>query len=337
MNIAATRDLTRAYAPGLLLCGTIAMASLFVASRYGGPVMLYAILFGIAFNFMNEDAKTKPGIQFASKRVLQLGVILLGAAVTLAEIAALGWATALLVILAVITTISVGWAVGRAAGLSSSHATLSAGAVAICGASAAMAIASVLPQTKDSERNLILTVVGVTTLSTIAMVIYPSLTHLLGLTDMQAGVFLGATIHDVAQVIGAGYIVSDDAGAVAAVVKLMRVTLLAPAVFFIAMTFAKKAASSEATGRAFPIFLLGFAALMIANSVGLIPDAIRPQLAGASRFALVMAVSALGVKTSLKELFEVGPKPIAALLAQTAWLAIFVGAAVLIFAEILPH
>ncbi len=337
MNIVAFRDKTRVLAPGLLLCATIALASQFVATRYGGPVMLYAILFGIAFNFLNADEKTAPGIQFASKRVLQLGVILLGAAVTLAEIAALGWATALLVIFAVTTTIGVGWAIGRAAGLTSSHSTLSAGAVAICGASAAMAIASVLPQTKESERNLLLTVVGVTTLSTVAMVLYPSLTHLLQLSDMQAGVFLGATIHDVAQVIGAGYIVSDEAGAVAAVVKLMRVTLLAPAVFFIAMTFAKKAASAEATGRAFPIFLLGFAALMIMNSLGFIPDNLRPHLAGASRFALVMAVSALGVKTSLKELFEVGPKPVAALLAQTAWLAIFVGAIVLIFADVLPR
>ncbi len=337
MKFIAFVEKARVLAPGLLLCGTIALASQFVATRYGGPVMLYAILFGIAFHFLNAEEKTAPGIQFASKRVLQLGVILLGAAVTLAEIAALGWGTAVLVIIAVTSTIAIGWAIGRAAGLTSSHATLSAGAVAICGASAAMAIASVLPQTKESERNLLLTVVGVTTLSTVAMVLYPSLTHLLNLTDMQAGVFLGATIHDVAQVIGAGYIVSDEAGAVAAVVKLMRVTLLAPAVFFIAMTFAKKAASAEATGRAFPIFLFGFAALMIMNSLGFIPDGLRPHLAGASRFALVMAVSALGVKTSLKELFEVGPKPVAALVAQTAWLAIFVGAIVLIFTDLLPH
>jgi uncharacterized integral membrane protein (TIGR00698 family) len=299
--------------------------------------MLYAILFGIAFNFLNDEPKSAPGIQFASKRVLQLGVILLGASVTFAEIAALGWATALLVITAVVITISAGWLIGRTVGLSSSHSVLSAGAVAICGASAAMAIASVLPQTKEGERNLILTVVGVTSLSTIAMVVYPPLTHLLGLSDMQAGVFLGATIHDVAQVIGAGYIVSDEAGAVAAVVKLMRVTLLAPAVFLIAMRFAHHAASAEATGRAFPLFLLGFAALMIANSLGVIPDDWRPLIAGASRFSLVVAVSALGVKTSLKDIFEVGPKPVTALLLQTLLLALFVGAAVLLFAGALPH
>lgn len=113
--------------------------------------MLYAILFGIAFNFLNDEPKTQPGIQFASKRVLQLGVILLGASVTFTEIAALGWATALLVLAGVATTIIVGVAIGRAAGLTRSHATLSAGAVAICGASAAMAIASVCHRPKTAS------------------------------------------------------------------------------------------------------------------------------------------------------------------------------------------
>ncbi len=337
-------------APGVLLAVTVACASLFISSRYGGPVMLYAILFGIAFNFMNDEPKTRPGIQYASKRVLQLGVILLGASVTFTEIADLGWATALLVSAGVITTILAGIAIGRSVGLTAPHSTLSAGAVAICGASAAMAIASVLPQTKDSERNLILTVVGVTSLSTIAMVAYPSLTHLFGFTEMQAGVFLGATIHDVAQVLGAGYIVSDEAGAVAAVVKLMRVTLLAPAVFIIAMAFSRNAGAGategqqgagpdtqSATRRAFPIFLLGFAVLMAANSFGLVPESWRASLAGASRFALVVAVAALGVKTSLKDLFEVGPKPVAALVLQTLWLAVFVGLAVAFGGGLLPH
>ncbi len=330
-------DFARRLAPGLLIAGAVALSSMFIASRYGGPVMLYAILFGIAFNFLSEDEKCAPGIQFASKRVLQLGVILLGASVTFSEIAALGWATALLVATGVTLTILAGWAIGRAGGLASPHAVLSAGAVAICGASAAMAIASVLPQGKDAERNLILTVVSVTTLSTIAMVAYPPLTHLIGLTDMQAGVFLGATIHDVAQVIGAGYIVSDEAGAVAAVVKLMRVTLLAPAVFLIAMTFARKASSTNAAGRAFPVFLLGFAALMAANSAGLVPAAADDALAGASRFCLTVAVSALGVKTALKNLVAVGPRPIAALVLQTLLLAGFAAAAVILGAGYLPH
>jgi len=317
--------------------GAIGLVSQFVSSRYGGPVMLYAILFGIAYNFLNDKPRFAAGIQFSATRVLQLGVILLGAAVTISEIANLGWPTALLVITGVTATIVFGWVIGRLGGLTSPHAFLSAGAVAICGASAAMAISSVLPPTKDNERNLVLTVVGVTTLSTIAMIIYPSWTHFLELSDNGAGVFLGATIHDVAQVLGAGYIISDDAGAIAAVVKLMRVTLLAPAVFIIAMIFASRGADSGATRRAFPVFLIGFAIIMIANSVGAIPETVRDFLKDASRWCLIVAVSALGVKTSLKDVFTVGPAPFAVLVAQTLFLAGFVTAAIMIFSTALPN
>lgn len=336
MTLSDIRRRAQQLAPGLLLAGTIALASQFISSRYGGPVMLYAILFGIAFNFLSEDPKCAIGVEFASKRILQLGVILLGASVTLGEIAELGWATAFLVIAAVSATLALGWALGRLSGLSSPHAALSAGAVAICGASAAMAIASVLPKTKESERNLIYTVVGVTTLSTIAMVVYPSLTQALDFSDMRAGVYLGATIHDVAQVIGAGFIVSDEAGEVAAVVKLMRVTLLAPVVFIIALIFSRAGASAEASQRAFPIFLIGFAVLMAVNSAGVIPQEARALLTDASRWAFVIAVSALGVRTSLKELFSLGPRPASVMVAQTALLAALVAAGTYVFSDMLP-
>lgn len=330
---ARLRDL----APGVLLAATIALASQFIASRYGGPVMLYAILFGIAFNFLSADPKCAAGLRFASKRVLQFGVVLLGAAVTFSEIAALGWTTAGVVVFGVAATIAGGFLIGRIAGLPSEHSILSAGAVAICGASAAMAISAVLPATKASERQLILTVVGVTTLSTIAMVVYPPLTLALGFSELRAGVFLGATIHDVAQVIGAGYIVSDEAGATAAIVKLMRVTLLAPAVFAIALIFSRKSAGADAAQRAFPFFLLGFAALMAVNSAGLIPPAARALLGDLSRWFLVIAVSALGVRTSLKDLIDVGPTPIAVLVMQTLLLAFVIAAAAILFAGALPH
>ena len=327
----------RSLAPGLLLTATIALSSQFIAVRYGGPVMLYAILFGIAFNFLKDDEKCAAGIQFASKRLLQLGVILLGVRVTFSEIAALGWATAFLVVAGVAATLGVGWLIGRAGKLTSAHAILSAGAVAICGASAAMAIASVLPKTKDSEQNLILTVVGVTTLSTAAMIIYPSLAQLMAMTDMRAGVFLGATIHDVAQVMGAGFIISDDAAEVAAVVKLMRVTLLAPVVLMIALLFSGNAGDPKATGRAFPFFLIGFALLMIANSLGAITPDARGFLSDASRWLLTTAVAALGVRTALGDLVQVGPRPIAVLVFQTIFLAGFVIGAVFLFPGALPH
>jgi uncharacterized integral membrane protein (TIGR00698 family) len=316
-----------AVAPGLLLAATIAVAARFVADHYGGPVLLYALLLGMAFNFLNEEPNCTAGLRIASRSILRLGVVLLGAAVTFSDIAALGATTVAIIIAGVVLTIGVGTLIGRAFGLSSDHAALSAGAVAICGASAAMAISAALPQTRDSERNLTLTVVGVTTLSTIAMIFYPSLTRLLGWPDRWAGVFIGATIHDVAQVIGAGYIVSDDAGATAAVVKLMRVALLGPAVLAISLGFRQQRRDAVASGAeptpVFPLFLLGYAAMVVVNSLGWLPHIVTIALGEASRWCLVIAVAALGVKTSLRDFVAVGPAPIAALAAQTLLLAVF--------------
>ena len=189
--------------PGLLLSATIALAVRFVSERLGGPAMLYALLFGMAFNFLTEDERFATGIRIASRNILRFGVALLGLRITMTEVADLGWPVLALIVASVLATIILGGLVGRAFGLGDNQSVLSAGAVAICGASAALAISSVLPAHKDLERNTILTVAGVTALSTIAMVIYPVFVTYLHYDHATAGVFLGATIHDVAQVVGA--------------------------------------------------------------------------------------------------------------------------------------
>ena len=158
--------------PGLLLSATIALAVRFVSERLGGPAMLYALLFGMAFNFLTEDERFATGIRIASRNILRFGVALLGLRITMTEVADLGWPVLALIVASVLTTIILGGLVGRAFGLGDNQSVLSAGAVAICGASAALAISSVLPAHKDLERNTILTVAGVTALSTIAMVIH---------------------------------------------------------------------------------------------------------------------------------------------------------------------
>ena len=111
---------------------------------------------------------------------------------------------------------------------------MSGGSVGFCGASEAMAISSVLPQTKENKRFTLLAVVGVTVLSTTAMVLYPFFMQLLALSPVQSGIFLGGTIHDVAQVVAAGMMIGQEAGDAATVVKLFRVVLLMPVVLLIA-------------------------------------------------------------------------------------------------------
>lgn len=326
-------DLLRSYGariqailPGAMLAIMLAFAASYVAGRLGGPVLLYALFFGTAFNFLAKDAGCQTGIAFSAKSVLRFGVALLGARITYSQVADLGGATLLLVVCGVAFTLVIGAAIGRAFGLKTDHAVLCAGAVAICGASAALAIAAVLPQTKSLERNTCITVIGVTTLSTIAMVLYPALSAGLKLPETTAGIFLGASIHDVAQVVGAGYMISDVAGETATITKLMRVSCLVPAVMIIGLVFRRQCASASPNGKTPPLlpgFLVGFGMLAAMNSINIIPLPLLEFINELSRWCLVVAVAALGVKTSLKDFIAVGPNPIAVLVAQTAALAVF--------------
>jgi uncharacterized integral membrane protein (TIGR00698 family) len=236
------------------------------------------------------------------------------------QMAALGFVPIALVVAGIATTLLFGVVLARLLGLSRGFGLLSGGSVGICGASAALAIASVLPKTRESERDVILAVVVVTTLSTIAMIVYPMLVTAIGLDHQRAGLFLGGTIHDVAQVVGAGYMISPQTGDVATYVKLLRVAMLLPVVLAVAFVMARGQAGQPAAKVPIPMFLVGFAALVALNSLGLLP---RPAVAAAgevSRWCLVVAIAALGMKTTFKALVAAGWRPVAVMVAETLWI-----------------
>lgn len=327
-------DTVRNNLPGAMIAFIIAAAAHYISSRLGGPVMLYALLFGISLNFLSADEKCMPGICLASTSILRIGVALLGLQITWMEVASLGISTIILVISGVALTITIGVAIGRLLKLERSLSFLTAGAVAICGASAALAISSVLPSDngnkKSLENNTLITVVGVTALSTMVMVLYPVIIEALGLDNKTAGIFLGATIHDVAQVIGAGYMVSQETGEVAAIVKLLRVACLVPVVMTIGFIFRKSATANGGNTTKTPIvplFLVGFIVCVAIHSMALLPSGVEEFLADTSRWFLITAVAALGMKTSLEKFFSLGLSPVLALVAQTVFLATFVLAA----------
>ena len=203
--------------PGLLMSIVVAAAATFLADHYHAPVMLFALLLGMAVNFLAVDGKCKPGIEFTSREVLRVGVALLGMRLTFSQIAALGWHPVVLVVGSVILTILVAMLAARAMGFQTLFGLLTGGATAICGASAALALAAALPAHPGKERATLFTVIGVSALSTLAMIVYPMVVQLFGLDPTQAGMFLGGTIHDVAQVVGAGYGMSQQTGDTATV------------------------------------------------------------------------------------------------------------------------
>lgn len=317
------------YGRGILVAVVVAVAAQFLSDHYGVPAMLMALLLGIALHFLSEEERCREGVDFTARTVLRLGVALMGARVSLALMAGLGPALIAMVVLAVLLTIAFGMLGARLLGRDWRFGLLSGGAVAICGASAAMAIAAVLPRDRQSERNLIFTVLSVTLLSTLAMIAYPILSDAFALSPAMSGVFLGGTIHDVAQVVGAGFSVSEATGEVATLVKLMRVAMLAPVVLVIALLLRRSGAGAGAVpgaGRVplLPGFVLGFLLLAGLNSAGVIPPALTQALAALSRWALLVAIAAVGIKTSLRRIVEVSGQAIVLILAETLFIAGFV-------------
>ncbi len=217
-----------------------------------------------------------------------------------------------------------GIAAARVMKLGNALGTLTGGAVAICGASAALAIASILPKHAHAERDASFTVIGVTALSTLAMILYPILVHWLELDHHAAGIFLGGTIHDVAQVVGAGYSLSQDTGDTATIVKLLRVAMLLPACLAIGLALHARGSTAAHAAPILPWFAVAFAVLVGISSMGWIPETVIDAGSVISRWCLVTAIAAIGMKTSLKSLVDMGLKPVMLLLIETVFLAALV-------------
>jgi uncharacterized integral membrane protein (TIGR00698 family) len=315
----------RNHFPGLLACITVGLAASFLSDHYGGPTMLYALLLGIAFNFLHQNDQTRPGIELSVKSILRIGVALLGFRMSMDAVIELGWPPVLLVVGSVVATIIFGACCARFIQRDSRFGLLTGGAVAICGASAALAISALSPKTEQHERDTLFTVIAVTAMSTMAMVIYPMIAAAFGFSDHASGIFLGATIHDVAQVVGAGYSVSAETGDTATVIKLIRVAMLLPVVLVLSLLMRQqRSADGDNTPLPIPWFVFAFALFVVVNSLHWLPEQLVATLVEISRACIVTAVAALGMKTSLGELVKIGPKPVLLIVAETLFLAVLV-------------
>ncbi len=328
--------------PGLVMSAVVAIAALFLAEHYGAPVMLFALLLGMAVNFLSEDGRCKPGIEFVARQVLRWGVALLGLKITADQVQSMGWQAVLMVVLAVSLTIGMGLLLARWLGFKPFFGLLSGGSVGICGASAALAIAAAFPNHPQKDRATLFVVISVSTLSTIAMIAYPMLARWLALDAQQAGFFLGGTIHDVAQVVGAGYSMGQTTGDAATVIKLMRVAMLVP-VIVVASALALKMAPAAAVDNfpgtvasrppLLPWFAVVFVLLILVNSFLHLPALAVDTGNTVSRLCLVAAMSAIGMKTHLKDILSVGWKPVALVVLETFWLALLVYGML----QLMPH
>ncbi|WP_425062076.1 YeiH family protein [Pyruvatibacter mobilis] len=319
---------------GLLLAGIVSLCGVFLSNLTGVPVLVLVLIIGLMLRTPSAGDTQPVGLDLASDTILKAGVALLGLQITLSQIAALGWATAFLVLTSLVVTLAIGWQIGKWAGLRSESAMIAAGAVAICGASAALAIASVLPR-KTKDDTVVLSIIGVTTLSTAAMIAYPAIARTLELNDVQAGIFFGASIHDVAQVVGAGAFISPEATETSAIVKLLRVACLMPVALILGILFSERRPEKPRRAKLprFPMFLLMFAVLVGINSIGLIPEAVRSAANSLSQVCLILAVAAIGVKTSIFQLLASSGRVFVVLAAATVLLGGGILASLFLFFE----
>lgn len=322
----------RKKAVGSFLCAIVAVVATIVSTQYQAPVMLFSLLLGLVAHAFYRNQKIQAGVNFCSRELLRFCVGLLGVRIAFSDIVSLGIIPPLIVMISMAFTMVFGVFFARLLGLPKSFGVLSGGAVAVCGVSAAAAISTVLPKDKMQEKYFALTVIGITTFSTLSMISYPILVKYLGFSDELAGVFIGGAIHDVAQVVGAGYTISPEAGDVATYIKLLRVALLMPIVMMVFFAFKERDSQMEAGVSAFiPGFLIMFFLLAFLKNIGVIPAWLIEIIRVVSSNLLVVAIAAIGIKTSLKQVLSVGWRPVLLMGSETVLLASLIVGSLLFF------
>jgi uncharacterized integral membrane protein (TIGR00698 family) len=324
-------DNLRKVAAGTGLCAVIAAAA-FIADLRGWthfgnafvPPLILTLIVGMALQPLSNNVVLRPGIEFSGRTMLRVGVALLGARLTLGQLVDGGALPIVIALAAVACTIAFGAWVSRFFGLSRDFGVLTGCATGVCGAAAAMAASAVLPKHEHHDRDLAFTVMGVNFISTVVMVIYPTLHQALGYSLFEMGVFLGGAIHDVAQVAGAGQTLGPQVLSDAIITKLLRVAFLLPAVTGIAWWVARRGEMAGDARPSPPIFLFGFLALAALNSMGIVPAGVKAAVTQVSSYLIILAIAALGMKTSLMAMARIGMAPVMLLVVETIFIGLLV-------------
>jgi uncharacterized integral membrane protein (TIGR00698 family) len=298
---------------GLSLAGLLAVVSVALAQQLGGLLspLIFAILFGLVMGNLLpalSQGKWQPGLEFCKKRLLRIGVAFYGINITLQQVAEVGAGALVVDILMLGSTLFIAWWLGRRwLGLDGPTALLVGSGSAICGAAAILAAEPVLRARPQQTAMAVGTVV---LFGTLAMLLYPLLYPWLGLSPQAMGIYTGATIHEVAQVVAAGSAMGDEVARVAIISKLTRVMMLAPVLLLLGYLLSRGSDNAPAARAPLPWFAFGFVAVVVANSLLSLPAAWVDAIRHLDTWALTMAMAALGLSTQLGALRAVGIKPL---------------------------
>ncbi|MFD2181000.1 YeiH family protein [Rhodoplanes azumiensis] len=323
----------RALWPGLALAGAVAALALALRQVPGVAVlspMILAIVVGIAVrNLVGTPAAAQPGLGFAMRPVLRAAIVLLGLQLTVADIVELGWSSVAILAATLAATFLFTLWLGRRLGVEPGLARLVAAGTSICGASAVVA-ANTAARAPDED--VAYAVACVTLFGSLAMVLYPLLPEVLHLGPRAYGLWAGASIHEIAQVLAAAFQAGGEAGHVGTIAKLSRVMMLAPVVLLLGLWIARRGGTTEAggagagTARAkppVPWFVFGFLGLCGVNSVIVIDPVTRSWIVLATTVLLTVALAAMGLETDVRKLAAKGLRPLALGAAATLFIALF--------------
>ncbi|WP_127078881.1 YeiH family protein [Rhodomicrobium lacus] len=313
--------------PGLFLVGTITGASFALWEIPGvktfSPLIL-AIVLGMAFhNLFGTPSRAREGVQFSMRKLLRMGIVLLGLQLTVGQVAAVGGAGVAIIAASLVATFVFTKWLGRMLGVEQKLAELIAAGTSICGASAVIATNTV---TNAHDEDVAYAVACVTLFGSIAMFVYPMLPAMLGLGPQSYGLWAGASIHEIAQVVAATFQAGQQAGEYGTIAKLSRVMMLAPLVLTLGFIVPRRASAGEDGARAsvpMPWFVLGFVALTLFSSVVDIPAEVRGGFGTLTMVLLTMALGAMGLETSFRKLAAKGLRPLALAACASVFIAAF--------------
>jgi len=317
--------------PGLFLTSTTAAVAFELRNLSGLTILsplIIAIVLGMAFhNTVGTPATFKPGVVFSMRRILRFAIVLLGLQLSLTQVVAVGISGLAIIVITVAATFLFTLWLGRQLGIDRKLAELIGAGTSICGASAVIATNTV---TRAPDEDVAYAVACVTVFGTVCVLLCPALAALLQLTPHAFGLWAGASIHEIAQVVAAAFQSGTGSGNFGTIAKLSRVMLLAPMILALGYFSAKRRRTfhvdhvERSTTQAVPMpwFVLGFIATMLFNSLDPISPANKIYLVQATTFLLTVALAAMGLETDFGKLRAKGSKPL--LLGAGSWLFISV-------------
>ncbi|QKD02603.1 YeiH family protein [Mesorhizobium loti] len=299
--------------PGIVLVAMITAVA-FSAHNVSGfalfSPMILAVVAGMIYsNVLGTPAHAKAGIAFSQKRLLRFAIVLLGFQLTLGQVVSIGAGGVGIVALTLGSTFVFTITLGRLIGVDAKLAQLIAAGTSICGASAIVAT-NIVTDARDED--VTYAVASITLFGTIAMLGFPLLAPLLGLDQHAFGLWAGASIHEVAQVIGAGFQNGTQSGEIATVAKLTRVAMLAPMVIALGLMARRTRSGDQSAARPpMPWFVAAFVAVVALNSLVTVPAEVKSAIVLATTIMLTMGLAAMGLQADISQLRSRGLRPLA--------------------------